>query len=86
MSRPRNIVGPQIRKLRYAAGFSQPALAAKCQRLGWDIERDTIAKIEGQIRSVSDAELVLLARCFGVQVIALLPAKADKLALAVLLG
>jgi len=29
-----------------------PALAAKCQRIGWDIERDTIAKIEAQNRWV----------------------------------
>jgi len=35
------------RRLRNAAGLSQPALAAACQRRGWDIERDTIAKIEG---------------------------------------
>jgi transcriptional regulator with XRE-family HTH domain len=73
MQRPRNIVGPQVRRLRSAAGLSQPALAAKCQRTGWDIERDTIAKIEGQTRWVSDAELVMLARCFAVTIEALFP-------------
>lgn len=73
MQRPRNIIGPQLRRLRSAAGLSQPALAAKCQLIGWDIERDTIAKIEGQSRWVSDAELVMLARCFGVPIDKLLP-------------
>lgn len=73
MQRPRNIIGPQLRRLRYAAGLSQPALAARFQRIGWDIERDTIAKIEGQTRWVSDAELVMLARCFKVAVGDLLP-------------
>jgi transcriptional regulator with XRE-family HTH domain len=73
MQRPRNIIGPQLRRLRSAAGLSQPALAAKCQRIGWDIERDTIAKIEGQTRWVSDAELVMLAKCFGISFDQLLP-------------
>jgi len=76
MVRARNIVGPQVRRLRCEAGLSQPALAAKCQRLGWDIARDTIAKIEGQTRWVSDAELVMFARCFGVSLGALLPLSA----------
>ncbi len=73
MHRPRNLIGPQLRRLRSAAGLSQPAFAAKCQRIGWDIERDTIAKIEGQTRWVSDAELVMLARCFRVAIDELLP-------------
>jgi len=58
----RNIVGEQVRRLRYERKLSQPQLAAKCQRLGWDIGRDTIAKIEAQNRWVGDFELVFLAR------------------------
>ena len=53
---PKNIIGPEVRRLRYVAALSQPALAAKCHRIGWDIERDTIAKIERQSRNVSDVE------------------------------
>jgi hypothetical protein len=30
------------------------ALAAQCQRMGWDITRDTIAKIEAHKRWVGD--------------------------------
>lgn len=73
MQRPRNIIGPQLRRLRSKAGLSQPAFAARCQRIGWDVERDTIAKIEGQSRWVSDAELVLLAKCLHVTIDELLP-------------
>jgi hypothetical protein len=45
-----------------AAGLSQAALAAVCQRVGWDIDRNTIAKIEGRMRWVGDFELVYLMK------------------------
>lgn len=59
--KPRNIVGPQVRRFRCDMGLSQPALAAKCQRVGWDVGRDAIAKIESRIRWVADTELLFLA-------------------------
>jgi transcriptional regulator with XRE-family HTH domain len=62
-----------VRRLRYERGLSQPALAAQCQLRGWDIGRDTIAKIEGQKRWVGDLELAQLARCLGVPVEMLYP-------------
>jgi transcriptional regulator with XRE-family HTH domain len=58
----KNIVGPQVRRLRVAANLSQAALAVACQRIGWDIDRNTIAKIEGQMRWVGDFELLHLAQ------------------------
>lgn len=69
----KNIVGPQVRRLRNERGWSQPAFAAECQRKGWDIDRDTVAKIEGRTRWVSDYEVVILARIFSVPLEALLP-------------
>ena len=71
---PLNIVGPQVRRLRCERGFSQPVLAAKCQLLGWDVSRDTIAKIEGRRRWAGYGELVFLARSLGVALDALFPA------------
>jgi DNA-binding XRE family transcriptional regulator len=71
---PTNVVGPQVRRLRYERGLSQPGLAARCQLRGWVIGRDTIAKIEGQRRWVGDLELAHLARCLGVPVETLYPA------------
>jgi transcriptional regulator with XRE-family HTH domain len=64
----KNIVGPQIRRLRVAAGLSQTALAAVCQRVCWDIDRNTIAKIEGRLRWVGDFELVYLAKALKCQI------------------
>ena len=64
----KNIVGPQVRRLRVAANLSQAALAAACQRVGWDIDRNTIAKIEGQMRWVGDFELLYLAKALGCRV------------------
>jgi transcriptional regulator with XRE-family HTH domain len=71
----KNIVGPQVRRLRNASGMSQNALAAACQRCGWDIERDTIAKIEGGTRWVCDSELVELAKALGAPMVELFPAR-----------
>ena len=62
-----NIVGNQVRRIRSERGLSQPALAARCQRLGWDIGRDIVARIEGQIRLVTDSELLFLARALDVR-------------------
>lgn len=70
--RPRNVVGPVIRKLRYKYELTQPMLAARCHALGWELSRETLAKIETQLRWVSDFELVCLARALRVKVTDLL--------------
>ena len=66
MARQQNIVGPQVRKLRSAKGWSQEDLAAHLQRQGWAIMRGTLAKIEAQVRCVSDREMLTLSRVLGV--------------------
>ena len=73
MKGARNIIGPQLRKLRSQNGLSQPALAARCQRMGWDLSRDTLAKIESQSRWVADFEVIFLAQALGVSHLSLLP-------------
>jgi transcriptional regulator with XRE-family HTH domain len=75
VKRPRNIVGPQIKKLREQRGLTQPMLVAKVQLLGWDLSRETLAKIESQIRWVADCELLCLAKSLRVPLDALLPEK-----------
>jgi hypothetical protein len=47
-------------------GFSQSTLAGKCQRQGFDISRETLAKIESQIRWVADFELMKFAQILAV--------------------
>jgi transcriptional regulator with XRE-family HTH domain len=68
-----NIVGKQVRSVRSKQGLSQPQLAAKCQRIGWDIGRDIIARIETGVRLVTDSELLFLARALNVEVASLFP-------------
>jgi DNA-binding XRE family transcriptional regulator len=61
MEHPRNIVGPQVRRVRVQIDLTQQQLAEKCQLIGWDVGRETIAKIEGQTRWVADFELLNLS-------------------------
>jgi len=75
---PGNVVGAQIRRIRSGQGLSQSAFAAKCQRLGWDVGRDIVARIEGGIRLVTDPELIFLARALNVPMASLFPPEAMK--------
>jgi transcriptional regulator with XRE-family HTH domain len=68
----KNICGPQIARLRNQLGWSQTDLAAKCQLIGWDVSRDIIARIEGQVRWVGDFELSLLARALQAPILELM--------------
>lgn len=71
----RNLVGPQIRKLRFQKNLKQEDLSAKCGVLGWDISRGTLAKVEAGIRCVTDLELWVLARALRVSLEDLYPRK-----------
>jgi transcriptional regulator with XRE-family HTH domain len=68
-----NMVGPQVRKLRYVRGWSQNVLAAKLQVLGWDIDRGAVAKIESRLVHVDDYELLYFSRVFRVELIDMSP-------------
>jgi transcriptional regulator with XRE-family HTH domain len=61
VKKPRNIVGPVVREIREKRGMTQSELVAKLNVLGWDVSRDIIARIEGQVRWVADFEVVKLA-------------------------
>ncbi len=63
---PRNIVGPVVRELREKKGLTQAALVTKLNLIGWDLSRDTLAKIESQIRWVADFEILKLAEGVGI--------------------
>ena len=68
-----NIVGPVVRRIRYQKGWTQAMLTARCSRAGWDVSENTIAKIEAQIRCVTDKELSALARALNVREQSLFP-------------
>jgi transcriptional regulator with XRE-family HTH domain len=70
-----NIVGAQIRKLRFQQELTQEMLTARCGALGWDISRGTLSKIEAQLRRVTDRELWFLARALRTPMLTLFPRK-----------
>jgi transcriptional regulator with XRE-family HTH domain len=67
MTKRQNIVGAQAQKIRLKKNFSQEQLAARCGVLGWNISRGTLAKVEAQIRCVSEQELFVLAKALRVE-------------------
>lgn len=78
MPKTQNVVGPQVRKLRYQRSVTQEALAARCGVLGWDLSRATLSKIEAQLRCVTDTELEILAKALKVEIAELFISKASR--------
>lgn len=66
-----NVVGPQVRRLREAQNMTQEEFAARCNVMGLNISRGTLAKIEAQVRRVTDDEVALLAKALKTSVDAL---------------
>ena len=69
----KNIVGPQVRRLRYQRGLKQKELAAKLERIGWQIDRAGVSKIEARLMKVSDFQQLYLAQCLKVGLLDLFP-------------
>ena len=67
MAAEQNMIGPTLRSLREAEGLTQAELAARLQLSGWDISRETLAKVESQVRCVTDRELVRFAEALEVE-------------------
>lgn len=66
MENYQNILGPCIREIRQRSDLTQEQLTARCNRLGWDISRGTLAKIESQVRRITDIEVELLSSALGI--------------------
>jgi transcriptional regulator with XRE-family HTH domain len=62
----KNNIGPQVRRRRYALGWSQSTLAAKLQIAGFDISRSGVSKIEARLRQVDDKSIMFLAEVLNV--------------------
>lgn len=75
----RNAIGPQLARHRNSLAMSQADFVAHCQRSGWDLSRETLAKIEAGFRCVSDVELLEIAKCLKVSVPSLFPASKQYL-------
>jgi len=46
--------------------------------MGWDVGRDIIARIESQVRLVTDSEILFLAKALGASVIDLFPTQTRR--------
>lgn len=64
----RNIVGAKIERKRKDLGIKQKDFLAQLQVEGLDINASGLSKLEGQVRSVLDYELVIIAKVLGVKV------------------
>jgi len=78
MNRKGNLIGNQVSKARNNLGLSQAGLAAKCQRKGWDLSRDVLARIESGVRGISDKEIAIFCDVLGVSVQDLLPPRVTQ--------
>jgi transcriptional regulator with XRE-family HTH domain len=68
-----NVVGPEIRRRRYALHLTQEMLAARCTVLGCELTRGTLSKIEAQIRGITDLELPAISKVLKVSMEELFP-------------
>ncbi|EGR1342636.1 TPA: helix-turn-helix transcriptional regulator [Vibrio parahaemolyticus] len=74
-----NVVGAQVRKLRKEQKLTQEQLSARCNVIGLDISRGTLAKIEAGVRQVIDTEIVQLATALKVEEKDLFPRRTDRI-------
>ncbi|MBQ3086166.1 MAG: helix-turn-helix domain-containing protein [Clostridia bacterium] len=64
----RNIVGARVEQRRKEIGMKQKDLLMQLQINGIDLNASGLSKLEGQIRSVLDYELVALAKVLNVSI------------------
>ncbi|MCR9780065.1 helix-turn-helix domain-containing protein [Vibrio parahaemolyticus] len=72
-------MGAQVRKLRKEQKLTQEQLSARCNVIGLDISRGTLAKIEAGVRQVIDTEIVQLATALKVEEKDLFPRRIDRI-------
>ena len=63
-----NLVGKRVEGRRKELGMKQKDLLTELQILGVDLNASGLSKLEGQIRKVSDVELLALAKTLNVSV------------------
>lgn len=64
----RNLIGARVEAARKSKGIKQKELLAQLQVNGVDMNASGLSKLEGQIRSVTDIELVALADILEVSI------------------
>ena len=74
----RNLIGNRVELVRKQKGMKQKELLAQLQVNGVDMNASGLSKLEGQIRFVTDVELVALADILEVSVDYLLGKEDEK--------
>ena len=64
----RNIIGERVSKKRKEIGMKQKDLLTQLQIRGIELNPSGLSKLEGQIRSVNDYEIVAISEVLGVSV------------------
>lgn len=64
----RNIAGARVEQRRKLIGMKQKDLLTQLQVRGVDLNASGLSKLEGQIRSINDYELLALSEVLGVSV------------------
>jgi len=60
-----NVLGPKIQMLRSKNGWTQLQFCLRLQRRGWDIKMSSLGRIETGDRSITDNELLFMAKVLG---------------------
>ena len=68
----KNLIGARVEAARRSQGMKQKELLAQLQGRGGDLNASGLSKLEGQIRYVTDTELLALSRILNVSVMWLL--------------
>lgn len=68
----RNICGAKIEARRKELGMKQKEFLAQLQVSGMDINASGLSKLEGQVRSINDYELIIISKVLDVSVLWLL--------------
>lgn len=64
----RNIVGAKVEMARKSIGMKQKDLLTQLQVNGVELNASGLSKLEGQLRYVTDVELVALSSILGVSI------------------
>ena len=63
-----NMIGKRVEEIRKTRGIKQKDFIAKIQTMGCDMNPTSYSKLEGQLRSVSDRELFVIAKILNVTI------------------
>lgn len=61
-----NIIGSNVESLRKQQGVKQKDFIARLQSMGLDINPTSYSKLEGQLRTATDKEVLFIAKALGV--------------------